>query len=117
VSFIVFEEEGLARDFMSSVRADAGRQRTVMRMPSAPAVRPRFLDPDGLLKPPGYSQVVATPAGSLVWVSGQVALDSHDLPGFLEQLRPPLQRLGAGTDTTLPALNNLNSSPSEERID
>jgi enamine deaminase RidA (YjgF/YER057c/UK114 family) len=40
-------------------------------------VRPRFLDPDGLLKPPGYSQVVSTPTGSLVWMSGQVAFDSQ----------------------------------------
>jgi enamine deaminase RidA (YjgF/YER057c/UK114 family) len=29
----------------------------------------------GFVNPPGYSLVVTTPAGSLVWVSGQVAFD------------------------------------------
>ncbi len=35
---------------------------------------PRFLTPDGLPAPPGYSHVVVAPSGGrTVWVSGQVA--------------------------------------------
>jgi len=42
----------------------------------------------------------------------QVALKGtfHDLPGFLEQLRPALQKLGAATDANTPVLDNLNAS-------
>jgi virulence factor Mce-like protein len=35
------------------------------------------------------------------------------LPGFLEQLRPALQRLGAATDANQPVLANLNSSATQ----
>src|SRR5205085_2426217 len=34
----------------------------------------------------------------------------HNLPGFLEQLKPALQKLGQATDANTPALANLNSS-------
>jgi virulence factor Mce-like protein len=45
----------------------------------------------------------------------QVALKStfHDLPGFLEQLRPALQKLGAAADANTPAVTNLNSSATQ----
>jgi ABC-type transporter Mla subunit MlaD len=44
--------------------------------------------------------------------SQRVALKGtfHDLPGFLEQLRPALQKLGAAADANTPALTNLNDS-------
>jgi enamine deaminase RidA (YjgF/YER057c/UK114 family) len=35
-----------------------------------------FLDPDDLPSPHGYSQVARSPAGSLVWISGQLAVDA-----------------------------------------
>jgi hypothetical protein len=46
--------------------------------------------------------------------SQQTALKGtfHNLPGFLEQLRPALQKLGAAADANTPALTNLNSSAS-----
>ena len=34
----------------------------------------------------------------------------HKLPGFLEQLRPALQKLGAATDANLPVVSNLNAA-------
>jgi virulence factor Mce-like protein len=34
----------------------------------------------------------------------------HKLPGFLEQLRPALQKLGVAATTNLPVLNNLNAA-------
>ena len=34
----------------------------------------------------------------------------HDLPGFLAQLRPTMQKLGASADANLPVLQNLNAS-------
>jgi ABC-type transporter Mla subunit MlaD len=37
----------------------------------------------------------------------------HDLPGFLEQLRPALQKLGAAADANTPAIANLNSSATQ----
>jgi virulence factor Mce-like protein len=37
----------------------------------------------------------------------------HDLPGFLEQLRPALQKLGAAADANTPAVTNLNSSATQ----
>jgi virulence factor Mce-like protein len=45
----------------------------------------------------------------------QTALKStfHDLPGFLEQLRPALQKLGAAADANTPAVTNLNSSATQ----
>jgi reactive intermediate/imine deaminase len=38
----------------------------------------RFLSPDTLPTPFGYSHVVDTPASRLVYISGQVALDAED---------------------------------------
>jgi enamine deaminase RidA (YjgF/YER057c/UK114 family) len=35
-----------------------------------------FLDPGDLPAPNGYSHVARSPAGSLVWVSGQLAVDA-----------------------------------------
>jgi phospholipid/cholesterol/gamma-HCH transport system substrate-binding protein len=45
----------------------------------------------------------------------QTALKStfHDLPGFLEQLRPALQKLGAAAQANTPAVTNLNSSATQ----
>jgi len=44
---------------------------------AAPAPAPRFINPPTLSTPRGYTQVVDVPAGSrLVYLSGQVALDS-----------------------------------------
>ena len=37
----------------------------------------RFLNPDALAPPVGYSHVVDAPAGRLVYISGQVPLDSN----------------------------------------
>jgi len=37
----------------------------------------------------------------------------HNLPGFLEQLKPALQKLGQATDANTPALANLNSSATQ----
>jgi virulence factor Mce-like protein len=37
----------------------------------------------------------------------------HDLPGFLEQLRPALQKLGAAAVANTPAVTNLNSSATQ----
>jgi enamine deaminase RidA (YjgF/YER057c/UK114 family) len=38
--------------------------------------QPQFLNPDGLSKPTGYSHVVITQPGKLIYVSGQVALNA-----------------------------------------
>jgi virulence factor Mce-like protein len=45
----------------------------------------------------------------------QTALKStfQDLPGFLEQLRPALQKLGAAAEANTPAVTNLNSSATQ----
>jgi virulence factor Mce-like protein len=45
----------------------------------------------------------------------QAALKStfHDLPGFLEQLRPALQKLGAAATANTPAATNLNTSATQ----
>jgi virulence factor Mce-like protein len=45
----------------------------------------------------------------------QAALKStfHDLPGFLEQLRPALQKLGAASVANTPAATNLNTSATQ----
>lgn len=45
----------------------------------------------------------------------QAALKStfHDLPGFLEQLRPALQQLGAAATANTPAVTNLNTSATQ----
>ena len=37
----------------------------------------------------------------------------HDLPGFLQQLRPALADLGAAADANVPVLSNLNASSGE----
>jgi virulence factor Mce-like protein len=39
----------------------------------------------------------------------------HQLPGFLEQLRPAMAQLGAATDANLPVLQNLNASSTQLR--
>jgi enamine deaminase RidA (YjgF/YER057c/UK114 family) len=37
---------------------------------------PSFSSPDNLAPPTGYSHVVSIPSGTLVWTSGQVAMDA-----------------------------------------
>jgi reactive intermediate/imine deaminase len=59
----------------------------------------RFLDPDTLPRPAGYSHVVDVPAGRLVFISGQVPLDAGGElvgEGDLEaQTRQVFENLGA----------------------
>jgi reactive intermediate/imine deaminase len=59
----------------------------------------RFLSPDTLPRPFGYSQVVDAPAGRLVFVSGQVPLDAAgNLVGegdFAAQVRQVFENLTA----------------------
>ena len=63
---------------------------------------PEFLAPDDLGTPPGYSHVVAIPAGRLVWTSGQVALDAGgNLPadaGWEGQTRLAFENVGRALD-------------------
>ena len=59
----------------------------------------RFLSPDTLPRPFGYSQVVDVPAGRIVFLSGQVPLDAAgDLVGegdFAAQVRQVFENLTA----------------------
>ena len=59
----------------------------------------RFLSPDTLPRPFGYSQVVDVPAGRIVFVSGQVPLDAAgNLVGegdFAAQVRQVFENLTA----------------------
>jgi enamine deaminase RidA (YjgF/YER057c/UK114 family) len=52
------------------VRAQAGRTS------DQPAARMQRINPDGLSKPTGYTHVVVVQPGKLVYISGQVALNS-----------------------------------------
>jgi enamine deaminase RidA (YjgF/YER057c/UK114 family) len=74
---------------------------------SAQAPTARFLDPEGIHRPTGYTHVVEVTAGRPVYVSGQVALDpSGALVGegdlraqarqVFENLRVALAAVGAG---------------------
>jgi reactive intermediate/imine deaminase len=62
----------------------------------------RFLSPDTLPRPFGYSHVVDVPAGRIVYVSGQVPLDaSGELVGagdFAAQARQVFANLNAALD-------------------
>jgi len=64
-----------------------------------PAPDRRFLSPDTLPRPFGYSQVVDAPAGRLVFLSGQVPLDAAgNLVGegdFAAQVRQVFENLTA----------------------
>jgi enamine deaminase RidA (YjgF/YER057c/UK114 family) len=59
---------------------------------------PVFRSPDDLPAPAGYSHVVTIPAGSLVWVSGQLPLDADGAvppgAGWEEQTRLVFENLG-----------------------
>src|ERR1051325_7914706 len=39
------------------------------------AAQNQFINPDGLSKPPGYTHVVVTQPGKIVYIAGQVAID------------------------------------------
>ena len=62
----------------------------------------RFLSPDTLPRPFGYSHVVDAPAGRIVYVSGQVPLDvGGELVGagdFAAQARQVFQNLNAALE-------------------
>ena len=62
----------------------------------------RFLSPDTLPRPFGYSHVVDAPAGRIVYVSGQVPLDAAgELVGagdFAEQARQVFVNLNAALE-------------------
>jgi enamine deaminase RidA (YjgF/YER057c/UK114 family) len=75
-------------------------------------MRTQFLNPDGLSKPTGYTHVVVTQPGKLVYVSGQVALNAAgevvgkgDLRGqvtqVMENLKTALAAAGATTDDVI----------------
>ena len=78
---------------------------------------PRFLNPDALSKPPGYTHVVeVTGPGRIVYVAGQLGLDRHGKvvgPGdfrtqavqTFENLKVALAAVGAGFEHVV-KLNN-----------
>jgi enamine deaminase RidA (YjgF/YER057c/UK114 family) len=48
----------------------------------------QYLNPDGLWKPPGYTQVIATSGGTTVYIAGQPAYDADGkvlAPGDLKK--------------------------------
>jgi enamine deaminase RidA (YjgF/YER057c/UK114 family) len=56
-----------------------------------------FLDPDDLPAPHGYSHVARSPAGALVWVSGQLPVDADGTvagDGWEEQTRLAFENVG-----------------------
>jgi 2-iminobutanoate/2-iminopropanoate deaminase len=73
----------LALAFLSSVGFAALAAAVAAQGRATPAPRPRSsvprerLNPAGLVRPAGYSHVVATRGGKQVFVSGQVALDGE----------------------------------------
>jgi enamine deaminase RidA (YjgF/YER057c/UK114 family) len=77
--------------------------------PSAQVPTARFVNPEGIHRPTGYTHVVEVTAGRPVYVSGQVALDpagalvgEGDLRAqarqVFENLRAALAAVGAGFD-------------------
>ena len=62
----------------------------------------RFLSPDTLPRPFGYSHVVEAPAGRIVYVSGQVPLDTAGelvaAGDFAQQARQVFQNLNAALE-------------------
>jgi reactive intermediate/imine deaminase len=75
--------------------------------PADPPAPARFLNPDTMHQPTGYSHVVEVTAGRLVYIAGQVALDPAGAlvgPGDIgaqarqvfENLGAALQAVGAG---------------------
>jgi len=60
--------------------------------------RPVFSSPDNLAPPTGYSHVVSIPSGTLVWTSGQVAMEADRTiasgRGWEEQTRMAFTNVG-----------------------
>jgi len=54
-------------------------------------------------------------AGDSATQQQNIAATWHDLPGFLEQLKPAMAQLGKATDANLPVLQNLNASSTQLR--
>jgi enamine deaminase RidA (YjgF/YER057c/UK114 family) len=76
----------------------------------------RFLSPDTLPRPFGYSHVVDAPAGRIVYVSGQVPLDTGgELVGagdFQAQARQVFHNLNAALEAAGSAGTTSSSSTS-----
>ena len=71
----------------------------------------RFLSPEGLPAPAGYSHVVDAPAGRIVYVSGQVPLDAHgELVGpgdFERQVRQVFENLTTALEAAEASWNDV----------
>jgi enamine deaminase RidA (YjgF/YER057c/UK114 family) len=75
----------------------------------------QFLNPKGLSKPAGFTQVVVAPAGKLVYVSGQVPLNSSgdvvgkgDFRAQVTQVMENLKTALAAAGATMTDLIKLN---------
>lgn len=72
---------------------------------------PQFLSPDSLPEPPGYSHVVSTRPGRVVWTSGQVAMNADGTaapPGDWEaQTRLCFQNLGRALEAASAAWSDV----------
>jgi enamine deaminase RidA (YjgF/YER057c/UK114 family) len=90
----------------------AGRFQVVQAGHSSDGVsttQPRFLNPEGLSKPTGYTHVVIAQPGKLVYISGQVALNKNgevvgkgdlraQVTQVMENLKTALAAAGATAD-------------------
>jgi enamine deaminase RidA (YjgF/YER057c/UK114 family) len=82
--------------------------------------KPRFLNPDTLAKPPGYTQIVETTGpGRTIYIAGQLGIDrSGKLAGdpgdfraqaiqALDNLKAALEAVGAGFEDVVKVNNYL----------
>jgi enamine deaminase RidA (YjgF/YER057c/UK114 family) len=74
-------------------------------------MKKRFLNPAALSKPKGYTHVVTTEGGKIVYVSGQVALDSKgEIVGkndLREQAEQVYKNLNVALDTAGATFNDV----------
>lgn len=78
------------------------------------AAQTQFINPDGLSKPPGYTHVVVTRPGKIVYLSGQVGNDktgkvvSSDFRAQVEQVFANLKTALAAAGATFDNVVKLN---------
>jgi enamine deaminase RidA (YjgF/YER057c/UK114 family) len=63
----------------------------------------KYLNPDGLWKPPGYTQVIATSGGTTVYIAGQPAYDADGKVVAPGELRKQMEHAFANATIALRA--------------